>query len=274
MRSFQLILNSFFGTILSPFQSLSPLWALTFISILTGLFMLLVFRYTSDQQRIKTTKNAIKAHILELWLFRDNLKIMLLAQLRILKLNGTYLKLAIKPMIILIVPLVLLLISLEGWFGSRALRLGEVAIVSVLVSDVGERLLENISLQVNNGAKVETPPLRIQQAKEADWRIRASAAGEHILQVKLPGHRVEKKLMVSNRFIPVAPRRVAAGFWNTVLNPIEQPIPNGSPVKQIEVHYPKRAFMIFGWNIHWLVFFFITSILSGFVLKGFFRVEL
>jgi len=48
---------------LSPFRTLSPAWALLLLSLLAGFLMLLIFRYTSDHQRVKETKNAIKAHL-------------------------------------------------------------------------------------------------------------------------------------------------------------------------------------------------------------------
>jgi len=274
MDSLQLLPSKLIELALSPFESISPLWVLSLVSVMTGLLMLLIFRYTSDQQRIRETKNAIKAHLLELWLFRDDLRIMLSAQGQILRLNGRYLRLAMKPMMFLILPVALLLISLEAWFGYRPLRPGEVVIVSMRVSDGKIELLERASLEVNGGLTVETPPLRIPLAKEVDWRIRATAVGTHTLQVKVLNHTVEKPLVVSDKLIPVSPRRVLDSFWNKLLNPMEPPIPSDSPVEQIAVHYPARKIEVFGWEMHWIAIFFIISVVSVLSLKGLFRVEL
>ena len=135
-------------------------------------------------------------------------------------------------------------------------------------------LLERASLEANNGLRVETPPLRIPLAKEVDWRIRANAFGKHTLWVEVPGHRLEKTLIVSDKLIPVSPRRTLDSFWNALLNPTEPPIPEDSPVEEIEVHYPARTIPILGWEMHWIVVFFIISILSGLALKGFFQIEI
>lgn len=273
MSSLHLIITSFFDLALSPFQSLSPLWALTLFSLLTSFLMLLVFRYTSDQQRIRETKNRIKAHILELWLFRDDLWIMLSAQGQILRLNGRYLTLAVKPMLVMIAPMALMLISLESWFGYRPLRPGEVAIVSVRVGDGEVGVFESASLQANNGVRVETPPLRIAQFKEINWRIRAHRPGVHRISVGLSGGRLEKEVVVALGLARVSTARVRSGLWQALLHPTEAPIPHQLGVERIDIRYPARSIRVFGWDVHWLVYFFVLSIVSVFALKRFFGVE-
>jgi hypothetical protein len=274
MRSLQLLIIGIFDLMLSPLQSVSPLWSLSLVSVAAGLLMLLVFRYASDQRRIKETKNAIKAHVLELWLFRDDPRIMLASQGRILRLNLRYLKLAVKPLLVVIFPMALMLIYLEGWFSYRPLRPGEAAIVSVQLTPGQTGSLNQASLQANAGLSVETPALRIPAASEVDWRIRAESVGTHLLQIEVPGQKVEKTLIVSDKLVPVSPRRVIDGFWNKLLNPREKPILKASPLEQVEIHYPIRSIVVFGWEMHWIAVFFIISVISGIALKGLFRVEL
>jgi uncharacterized membrane protein (DUF106 family) len=284
MELVQLLISSFVDLTLSPLQSISPLWALSLFSLMAGLFMLLIFRYTSDQQRIRETKNGIKAHLLELWLFRDDMRIMLSAQGQILRLNGRYLKLAMKPFMVLVIPMTLILISLEGWFGYRPLRPGEVAIVTVQVSDGETGLLQKASLEANNGLRVETPPLRIPPAKEVDWRIRAGEPGIHKVSLDLSGlptaqavqagRRLEKQVVVSQGLARVSPARLSSGFWQTLLHPSESPIPQGLGIQRIDIRYPTRSIKVFHWKIHWLVYFFVLSIVFAFAFKRIFKVEL
>lgn len=274
MGSVLLLIHSFFDFTMIPFQTIAPLWALTLFSFLAGLLMLLVFRYTSDQERIRETKNAIKARLLELWIFRDDVRITLSAQGKLLLLNGRYLKLALKPMMVMIVPLALIVISLEGWFGYRPLRPGETVIVSMQVSDGVLGLLENASLYASNGVKVETPPLRISMAKEVDWRIRADAPGTHKVTLDLSGYRLEKQVVVLEGLVRVSPSRFASTFWQTLLYPGEPPIPKEFGIERIDISYPTRFIKIFRWEIHWLVVFFVLSIVFAFAFKRAFRVEM
>lgn len=283
MGSLQLI-SSVFDLIMAPFQSMPLLWTLSLFSLLAGLLMLLIFRYTSNQQRIRETKNGIKAHLLELWLFRDDPRIMISAQWQLLRLNGRYMKLALKPMIVMIVPMALILISLEGWFGYRPLQPGEAVIVSVQVSDGEIGLLERASLRASNGVMVETPPLRIPLTKEVDWRIQANGPGIHKVSVDLSGlptaqaaqagRHLEKQVVVTQGLARVSSSRLSSEFWQTLLYPSEPPIPKQLGIQRIDIHYPARSIKIFHWETHWLVVFFVLSIVFAFAFKRIFRVEI
>ncbi len=274
MSSFQQLISSLFDLTLTPFYTLSPLWALSLFSLLAGFLMLVIFRFTSNQPRIKETKNGIKAHVLELWLFRDDLRIMLSAQGRILRLNGRYLMLAIKPMLVLIVPMALILLSLEGWFGYRPLHPGEAAIVSMQVTDGETGLLESASIEANNGLTVETPSLKIPGAREVNWRIRADGLGIHNVSMDLLGRRLEKQVIVSQGLVRVSSSRLRSEFWQGLLHPSEPSIPPQSGIERIDIHYPTRFIKVFHWNIHWLLYFFVVSTACAFGLKRMLRVEL
>ena len=268
------LIHSAFDQIMSPWASLSPLWTLALFSLVTGLLMLLVFRYTSDQERIRVTKNGIKAHLLELWLFQNHPGIMLSAQARLLRLNGRYLRLGLKPMIIMSVPLAFLVISLDGWFGYRPLRPGEDVILSVEVRDGATGLLGSVLLHGRNGVAVETPPLRIAQAKEVDWRIRAGAPGIHTVSLESRDRRLEKQVVVGQGLARVSPSRLRPDFWQALLYPGEPPIPEYAQIERIDVGYPARLIRIFRWEVHWLVVFFAFSMGFALLFKRLLRVEL
>lgn len=274
MLSFQQLIDSLIDLILRPFQSMSPVWGLSLFSVLAGFFMLFIFRIASNQQRIRDTKNALKAHLLELWLFRDDLRIMLSAQTHVLRLNGRYLALAMKPMLFLIIPIGLILLSLEGWFGVRPLRPGESAIVSAQVSDGQGGLLEMASLDANNGLTVETPPLRIPYSQEVDWRVRADEVGIHQVSMRIAGRRLEKQVVVSQGLARVSPTRLHSTFWQGLLHPSEPSIPEQDRIERIDIYYPKGFIKIFRWNIHWLLHFFVLSTGVAFAFKRVLRVEL
>src|SRR5919108_4002002 len=121
MGYFNLYLSRFFDLLLNPFQYLDPLWPLLIFSFVTGIIMLVIYRYTSNQKGIKETKDRIKAYLLEIRLFKDDLGILLSAQKNILRHNLTYMKHAVKPMLFMIIPVLLILIQLEGWFGRKPL---------------------------------------------------------------------------------------------------------------------------------------------------------
>ena len=269
------VLNSFFDLLITPFRGVHPLWYLFVLSLLTGILMLLIFRYTSNQKKIKETKDKIKAYLIEVRIFNEDLGILLSAQKNLLFYNAKYLIHALKPILFMIVPVSIILIQLQGWFGYRPLAVGESTILKVKVTDEGKKVLSHFAIAVDKGIVIETPPLRNPEEAEVAWRIRANEIGEHTIIIKAQDYSFQKKVVISDkRLARVSPSVVGSSPLEIIFNPGEKPIKENSLIKRIEVGYPTRSIEIFGWKTHWLVLFFVLSIISGFAFKGVFGVEL
>ena len=275
MVIFNSILSTLFDSVLRPFHGVNPFWPLLVLSVLMGAVLLVVFRYTSNQRGIQETKNRIKAHLLEIRLFKDDLGILLSAQGMILKYNFRYFAYGLKPLLVIILPVAALLIQMEGWFGSRPLRPGESALVSVYLSGGISEPLPSVEMEVDDGLAIESPSLRIPATREVDWKIRAKKPGNYHLLVKLQGVMIPKTVTVSaGELARVSPIKPSSDLWDVALHPGESPIPKDLPVKQISLDYPSRSIDVLGWKLHWLLVFFVISTLTGFLFKGFFKVEI
>jgi len=267
------LICAFFDVLCVPFKHLHPWWGLLALSLLTGLIMLLIFRLTSNQEGIQQVKNRIKAHFFEIRLFKDDLGLMLEAQKNILKANFRYMKYSLKPMLFLIVPVVLIMIQLSVRFDRQALKVGESAIVKLKFKDSAP-FEENAVLEAPEGVTIETPSLRMRQGKEIDWKIKAERQGIFELMFALNYGMVTKRLAVNGTLTRLSVRRVSKDFLQQVLYPAEESIPEDAGVEYIEITYPPIAYTVFGLRIHWLVIFFVVSIVTGFMLKGFVKVEI
>jgi len=269
------VLNTFFDLLCAPFARLNPWWAMAFLSLLTGLLMLLVFRFTSNQQGIRRTKDRIKGHLLEFRLFKDSLGVTLQAFGNILVQNLRYLGHALKPLLVMIIPLLLILAQLNARFGYRPLRPGEQVLIKVKLIRGTNPLSLDMSIVPSSGIAVETPPLRIEEEREIDWRLRAVEAGRHNLVFRWPGQSVVKTIDIGPPGLsPLAPRTTNREFFNQFFNPADRPLPKGIPLDSIELMYPGRSLRFLGMNIHWLLAFFVLSLIFGFSLKGLFKVEI
>ena len=80
---------------------------------------LLVYRWVSDQAGIVRTKDRIKAYLLELWLYKDDPRVLLGAQGRVVWHSLVYLRHALLPVAILLVPIGLLTAQVESRFARR-----------------------------------------------------------------------------------------------------------------------------------------------------------
>ena len=267
------------GALLAPFRPLGPWAAMIAVSLLTGVLMLLIFKTTSNQAAILRTKNLIKAHLLELRLYKHNFGQTMKSQGGILLANGRYLGHAIRPMLVMLVPILLLLLQLDLRFGARSLRVGETVLVKVKLDPEAAPVRTPVALEASAGLIVETPPLRIDKQSEGEdneinWRVRASAAGFHELKFVLDGGSFSESVAVERApLTAIVPLRLRSRGLAALGHPGGTALPGGLPVAAVEVAYPADRLSLFGWRMHWLVAFFGLSVIFGFALKGVFKVE-
>jgi uncharacterized membrane protein (DUF106 family) len=275
MNSFNSIFGKLFEFLFLPFRSMNPWMGMIFISILTGLLMLFIFRYTSNQKGIKRVKNKIKAHLLELRLYKDSLSLSLKAQGKILLANFKYISYSTKPMLVMIIPLILILIQLNFWFAYDSLQEGQNVILKVKLKQDYSPLDTPLTIVPSSAIEIDSLPLRIERDKEIDWRLSINKNGVHDLKLSLGNQTFTKKISVgTSPLSKISPLKVEKNFLSQLTYPSEPPLPKNSPVKTIEIVYPQRNLSLFGWRIHWIVGYFLLSIIFGFALKGVFKVEI
>ena len=274
MRVLNFVLGKAFDVLFLPFRGLNPWFGMVFISFLTGLLMLFVFSRTSNQTGIRAVKDRIKAHLLEIRLYKDSLPVQIKAQGRIILANLRYLSYSLRPMLILIIPLLLILAQLNLWFGSRSLRPGEAALIKIYLEKGQNPMDLAIRLDPPPGLAVETEALRLEDDAEIDWRIRAAGVGLHRLSFRLDGGEFTKTVAVGlSPLSRVSGLKVSRGLLAEILNPGENPLPSGLPVKRVEVVYPGLKLTALGIGFPWLVAYFLLSIIFGFALKRPLKVE-
>lgn len=269
-----LILRKILEWLFFPFRSFSPWIAMIVISLLTGLFLIAIYRLVSDQRGLKITKNKIKAYLLELRLFADDLPVSLRAQGKLLLWNFKYILHALRPLAVMIIPLFLLLSHLNLWFAWEPLKPGERTVVKIKLKEKIDPLAINVSLEPAEGYEVETPPLRIPNEREICWRIRAINPGKFQMAINLDSQKISKEISIGRHsLVRLSSVRPASGFFQQLIAPGESPLPFSS-IKEIVIKYPPRRLIFLGLRIHWLVAYFILSIMAGLILKKPLKVEI
>jgi len=275
MWIFNTIIGTIFKILFLPFQNMSPWIGMIFVSLLTGLLMLFIYKYTSNQEGIRKIKNKIKAHLLELRLYKDSLSISLKAQGGILRENLKYIGYSSKPLLVMIIPVILILIQLNFWFAYDSLKPNQSTLLRVQLNDGVPLLDTQIEIKPGIGIVLETPPLRIEDSNEINWRIRAKENGVHEIIITADGQEYTKNISVGQKALSrISPLRTRKNFFRELSYPTESPLPKNAPIKYIEISYPPRTMNLFGLNIHWLIAYFALSIIIGFSLKGLFKVDI
>lgn len=257
-------MTALFDLLLLPFTGMAPIVALSLISIVSGGLMLWIFGKVSDQQSIRLIRDRIRGNLIAVRLFGDDLGMLFRLQWRLIRDNVVFLKYALLPLLIMMIPVMLILTQLNLRFESRPLEAGDAATVKVTLRDAAS-IDDAVSLEAPPGVTVETPAVRVAAKREVAWRIRAQSDGDYRLIVRVAGEEVAKRLQVGGGWGATSSLRPGKSFWEVLLFPGEDPIRGA--VESIEVRYRSLPIELFGFGVDWLIFFLVVSLAAGFALK-------
>lgn len=254
---------------LSPVVVLPGWLSIAIISAVTGLFFLVVFKYTSNQRAIGRVKDDMKAQMLAIKLFKDSLSVTLMAQCRLFKGALLLLVNAIVPMLVMILPMSLLLAQMALWYQYRPLLPQEHAVLTV---DVDESW-PTVSIEGDPAFEVTSGPVRILSKRQICWEIKALQNGYHRIMLQTGQQYFEKDLAVGDGLMRISSKRPGWEWTDILMNPVEGPLRPDSIVRSVSIRYPDRPALASGSN-RWLAYFFVASIAFAFILKPLVKVRL
>ena len=262
----------FFAAIPNFFRDNLPLTLVVLVSAIIGLLMVVVFGYTSDQKAIHTAKDQLKAHLLAVRLFQDQIPVVLASYGRILRGTGRYLKLAFKPLLYVIVPLVLLMVQLDRYLGFVPLETGQAFLLKVQTTNPDS--LNEVWLQLPPELTTTAPAVHVPSDNEVFWRVIAEKDGNYEVNIAAAGQVFSKQAVVMSGVARVSPIRLRGRFWERMLVSGEPALPDSGPIQSIEVSYAARSihFAWLDWNWIWL--FFVLSLAAGFFFKSVLGIEI
>jgi len=270
-------MNQFAGAIasvlLAPIAWLPGWLSATLIAAVTGVIMLLMFKYTSNQSAIKHTRSQIKANLLALSLFKEDLRVGIRVQMALLLGAARLLALSLVPMLVMLVPMCLGLGQLALWFQARPLSIGEETVVTVRLAEDADQALQQIQFDPGTAAAVTVGPVRVPSKNMVCWNIQTAQPGLHQLTFSLEDQRFTKELAVGRDYMTVSLERPASSLSDVLLHPREQPFAFASPVQSISVTYPPRTSWTTGTD-WWMVYWFVASMVAAFLAKPFLNVNL
>jgi hypothetical protein len=232
---------------------------------------LLVYKKLSNQDGIARAKNGIVVNLLEVMLYRHDLVGVLGSTARALGKNLVYLGHNVLPMLVMFVPMMAILVQLVSHYALDPVPVGAVELVTARVdAAAGPVKAADVRLELPAGVVLDAPPVRTPDG-EVVWRVRAEAAGDHVLRVHVGERVIEKGLAVGGgpRKVPV----MRTKGWEGFLYPAERGLPAESPLYSIALDYPQRRLAFFpdgeGGILAW---FFVASLAVGFMLRNRFGV--
>jgi hypothetical protein len=242
-----------FDRILAPLELFGFPFALVVTSAVFGVLALVAFKHLSAQKRIKAAKDKVKAHLIEIRIYQDDLAIVGRAIGKVLLRNLQYLGLNFAPFVPLSIPFVLVIAQLAVRYGFEPVKVraldeqilpGQGAMIEVELSSERASEVAGLRIELPPGVRPLSPLVRMTGEGRAYQEIVATTPVSGEIDIVLAdGTRVSKALAAGIASGPLQPER-GCGFFSALLWPAEDALPNDSPFQRIRLDYPERRM---GW---------------------------
>jgi uncharacterized membrane protein (DUF106 family) len=258
----------------------SPLAIVIWVSLVVGLVMVVLFGYTSDQKAIGVAKDQLKAHLLAVRLYRDQIPVVMGSYGKILRGTGRYLKLAFMPLLYVIIPITLLMVQIDRYLGQTPIAVNAPFLLTVRlvgrtegISKVGDESgnandsLSDVRLDLPAEIAMTAPSVHVPGDNEIVWRLAGSKDGIFAIKIAIGSESVEKSVCVGNDLARISTVRLRGQFLERIFSSAEAAIPGNSAIRSISINYPDRNIEIAGYGMNWIWIFFILSMIAGFIFK-------
>jgi hypothetical protein len=243
----------------------SPLAIVIAVSLVVGFLMVVLFGYTSDQKAVGIAKDQLKAHLLAVRLYRDQIPVVMGSYGKILRGTGRYLKLAFKPLLYVIIPITLLIVQIDRYLGAMPIPPNVPFLLTVQTT--GGDALHDATLGLPPEITMSAPPVHVPATKEIVWRLVGSKEGKYEVKIAAAGQVAAKFVSVGSDLPRISTIRLRGHFWERMFSSAEPALPENSPVESISINYPDRNIEVAGYGMNWIWLFFILSMIAGFIFK-------
>jgi len=267
------VTNAIGGFFLAPVASVPGWFSITVISAVLGVFLLVIFKYTSNQKAIGHVRDDIKANLLAVKLFKDSFSVTFRSQGNVFCASFKLLFYSIVPMLVMIVPVILIMAQMSLWYQACPLLPGDEPVIVRLKLNDNLDTFPQVALESLPAARTIIGPVRVFNKKEIFWKIKPVDEGNHNLIFHIGDRRYEKQLAIGEGFMRLSPKRPGADFADILLYPLEKPFTSDSPVHSISINYPERDSRINGTD-WWIVYFFVVSMIFAFMFKPLIKVRI
>ncbi len=228
----------------APLDHLPEGLALAIVSVITGVFALLVVRATTDQRALAVARDQLASAVLEIRLYLDSPRRVWKAQGRVAVWTARYVARAAPALLVMIVPFTLVFMHMYVRHEVAPLPVGEDVVVRIETTSEDLRVTSARDLEL-------TAP--VFHSPGVGWyaRVRPRTAGEHDLSIEIAGQVVVKRLHVGEGRLTSPERRSGlAALWALSS---EGPVPG--IVRGIFVEHPpaRRSWLGMPWWLGWVL---------------------
>jgi len=280
MSTFNSFVNAVFGAVWVPFRGLNPWVGLTVLSAIVGVLALVAMKYCSNQTRIAELKDRYKAHVLAIKLFRDDLRVVFSSLGKTLGLISFYMGHQLRPMVVMLVPIVFLFAQMQMRLAYEPLPMGKKVYVDVELSKSAPGV-DTVQVDLPPGLEMAGALVRVPSRHLVKFPIRGTTPGMHEITLRCGSETVTKSVHIGpeKELAMLSPVR-SSSTEDLVLYPTEPSFGKDSAFARVSLPYSIRELPLlgldwsFGFELGMGITFMIISIVVALLLKGAFGVTI
>ena len=281
MQSINSAVTKVFDVVLWPLERLGGGVALVLVSGLFGVLALIAFKHLSRQKAIKSAKDKIKGHLIEIRIWQDDLRIVGRAIGKVMARNAQYLGLNLLPFVPLAIPFAFVAAQLVVRYSFAPIPVtpvvqaapsflaGSGTTIEIALTPAHAAHVGGLTIHYPEGLEPVSPLVRVPSEGRAFQEFVAARPGRYDIELLLgdgpSGHRRASKIVyagnVSGR--TMQPER-GRGLSGALLWPAEPAFGSDSPFERVAFRYPDA-------DLGWLpggpggvlIVFLASSILFG-----------
>lgn len=276
MNSLNRGLTKLFDVLLVPLEALGMEMSLILLSGIFGVLALIVFKHISSQKGIKSAKNKIKGHMIEIRLYQDDLGIVSKAIGKVLLRNFQYLGFNFAPFVPLAIPFVFVVAQMVVRHGfepapvhvESASRLaGQGTTLRIELTEARRADVADLQVVLPEGVVAVSPLVRAPSRGFAFQEVIATRAGEYEIMLRLGDEELAKTFVAGDAAArTMQPERVRSP-WTAALWPAEDTLA-GTAFEHVAFVYPESdlGWLPFSGPFGVILIFVIASMAFGFAL--------
>ena len=236
-----MVFEALLDPIFSPLLGMNPLIAVILISLIISIIITVVYKYVTDQKRMKELKDTIKTNQKRMKELKDDPKKVMEVQKKTMEINMELMKHSFKPTIITLLPIIIIFGWLNMNMGFMPIQPGEDFMTTL---QFAEGVQGDVTTVVPDGVEILSSNIQSIQDGTVEFKY-TGETGDYLLEYKYGGRSFQKEVRINEeRYAP----------------PLKA-IDDGD-LKQIITNNQKLIVLnLFGWKLGWLGAYIIFSII-------------
>ena len=239
--------------VLNPLLALGPIWAILIISLVVSLIITLVYKFATNQEKMKELKLEMKTSQKKMKELKNEPEKLMAMQKESMKKNMEYMKHSFKATLITFIPVIIIFGWMQTNLAYEPIRPGDDFSVKILFEKGLKGEVEIVApeeIEILGGEKQEIDG-------EMEWELRALEGGGYFIDFKHEGQVVSKEVIVSEKLEYAEPTKEYENFGTIGIN-YNKLVPLGK-------------ISVFGWQPGWLALYIVFSIVFSMALRKVFR---